>query len=106
MESIVKCVFLFLFLHSARAADEFQCAEFHENGTEIKKFSFSPKKFPFQDSLTEYLDAYDNNDTKRMDNMLKLLQNTVQFNADEEDPSAVDVIPYVVSGEIKLIENF
>lgn len=102
MESIVKRVLLFLFLHSGQAADDFQCAEFHKFGLQMQKFNLSSKKFPFESSWREYLDAFDNNNTEHM---LRLLQNikTEMFN--EEDSPAVDMIQYVVSAEIKLIQN-
>lgn len=84
-------LFLLLLLSGVNAGLR-ECGEFNEEYLDI---------FPYQNDLKKIFDAFDENDTQRMEEMIELLGNEGALDLNDGDPTKYknDPIKYVVRTE-------
>lgn len=99
MQSIeVRIVFLFLFLSCVSALRN--CGELEKNDLIRHILEEDSKPLPYQNKIDQLFDAFDENDSQRMEEIYHYLANTTIYDLDDSDSmvnSEYAGIKYVVS---------
>lgn len=77
-----------------------ECGEFHKDEFVQGRLAELDGELGFEAELNQYFDAFNNNDTKGMDDVLKLLQ-SVQFNY--EDLMKVDEYKSIIEPVVSIL---
>lgn len=75
-----------------------ECGEFDQSDIVTRILERNSKPMPFQDELGDIFDAFNSNNTERMGELFKLLENKSFVDFDDEPPTgfAENIIKYVV----------
>lgn len=103
MQSItfgIVCVFVFLCSVSALR----NCGEFEKDEIIHRILEEDAKPLPYQNEIDQLFDAYDKDDSHRMEEIYQLLANVTKEDSESTDYSeyAANRIRYVVSSFVKM----
>lgn len=108
MQSIkIQVVFLFLFVISCSVRGLRNCGEIGKNEIIDYVLKEDSKPLPYQHVLDQLFDAFDGNDSLRMEEMYKLLENVETYESDDSESQQYATTPvrHVVSFRLNYTEN-